>query len=220
MPFEMVHQHAELPDTFLRELEALEASYLRHDDPIEQSGFGGGRERWRAEREPILDAIEADGDLLDVGCANGYLLECLVQWGHERGIRLIPYGLDQGRRLVELARQRQPHLAANFFVGNAWDWQPPRLFDYVYTLLDCVPPDYAVEYVRRLLVRAVAPGGRLIVGSYGSRSREIPPTDVGAFLGSAGFAIVGTSQGGTPCIARFAWIVRERSTPMHQMPSV
>ncbi len=113
-----------LPSTFLSELRALEDVYLHHGDPAEQSGFYGGPERWRAEREPILEAIPADGELLDAGCANGYLLECLFAWGRERGVSLIPYGLDQGARLIELARRRQTHLADHFFIGNAWDWSP------------------------------------------------------------------------------------------------
>ena len=81
-----------LPGAFLARLRALEASYVRETDPVRQSGFGGGPERWRMERELILDAVSDHGDFLDVGCANGYLLECLVQWGHERHVRLRPYG--------------------------------------------------------------------------------------------------------------------------------
>jgi SAM-dependent methyltransferase len=198
-----------LPHSFLRELEALEAAYLTEDDPIRQSGFRGGPERWRAEREPILDAIESDGDILDVGCANGYLLECLVGWGRERGLTLVPYGLDQGARLVELARRRFPDCAGNFSVGNAWEWQPPRRFRYVYTLYDCVPGDYLEEYIHRLLRRVVAPGGRLIVGAYGSRSHGTPPFDIEGSLKSAGFEVGGTVYGGNPPITAFAWVDSE-----------
>ena len=84
----------ELPVAFLHRLRALEGSYLRETDPIRQSGFGGGPERWRTERALVLDAVPDDGDFLDVGCANGYLLECLVQWGDEQHVRLTPYGVD------------------------------------------------------------------------------------------------------------------------------
>ncbi len=199
---------AHLPETFLRELAALEEAYLRRSDPIEQSGFYGGPARWRAEREPILAAVTADGTFLDAGCANGYLLECLVAWGRERGIALTPYGLDQGARLIALARERQPHLAAHFFVGNAWDWAPPRQFRYVYTLLDQAPPAYRAAYLRRLRDRAVEPGGRLIVGDYGSRSRGIPAHDVAAALRAAGFTVAGAAEGGGDGVARFAWTER------------
>jgi len=63
-----------LPPEFLARVRALEDAYLASDDPIEQSGFHSGPIRWRAEREPILDAVEGDGSFLDVGWANGYLL--------------------------------------------------------------------------------------------------------------------------------------------------
>ena len=180
-----------LPPQFLRELEALESSYLASNDPIRQSGFGGGVQRWRSEREPILDAIDGDGDILDIGCANGYLLECLVTWGRERGVSLVPHGLDQGLRLIELAKRRLPEFASNFYVGNAWDWNPPHRFQYVYTLLS-VPPDYLEDHLRRLHADFVARGGSLIVGAYGSRSRGLPATDVAEALVAAGLTVAGS----------------------------
>jgi SAM-dependent methyltransferase len=202
-------RRTELPDSFLRELDTLENKYLEHDDPIRQSGFGGGAQRWREEREPILNAIESDGDLLDVGCANGYLVECLVIWGRERGLDLTPYGLDYGRRLIALAKKRLPQIAGHFYVGNAWDWKPPKKFRFVYSLYDCVPLDYFQAYIERLLKQVVAPKGRLIVGAYGSRSRNIPPIDLNSLIRSAKYSVTGTSEGGTPPITKFAWIDNE-----------
>lgn len=203
-----MEQPDRLPDSFVRELQALEASYLQRSDPIEQSGFHGGAERWRADREPILNAITADGDLLDIGCANGYLLQCLVEWGQARGVALTPYGRDQGARLIDMARRRHPRFADHFSIGNAWDWEPPRRFRYVYTLLDVVPQGYLAAYLRRLLARVVLPGGRLIAGDYGSRSRGVPAQDVAAALRSAGSAVAGSAEGGTDGVARFAWVDR------------
>jgi SAM-dependent methyltransferase len=195
-----------LPPEFLAQLGALERAYLRERDPIRQSGFAGGAVRWRAEREPILDAVEGDGDLLDVGCANGYLAECLVAWGRERGLKLVPFGVDQSAALVGLACRRLPELAAQFWVANAWEWTPPRRFHYVYALHDCVPRDYLRCFVERLLVAAAAPGGRLTVGAYGSRSRQEEPLDISRRLASLGFQIAGESTGGDPVVSRFAWI--------------
>jgi SAM-dependent methyltransferase len=195
-----------LPHDFLRLLKSLERSYLKADDPIRQSGFGGGAVRWRREREAILDAVEADGDFLDIGCANGYLLECLAAWAEERGINLIPYGLDAGPGLIALAKRRLPQYSGHFFVGNAWDWKPPRKFRYVYSLHDCVPEDFLGEYIRRLLSRMVAEGGRLIIGAYGSRGKEKPPFDIDAFLKSQKIPPAGRSAIGNPPAARLAWI--------------
>ena len=195
-----------LPQSFLQELKELEAAYLKEDDPIRQSGFSGGAARWRDERGPILEAIATDGDLLDIGCANGYLLKCLVKWGSERGLRLIPHGLDQGSSLIELAKGCLPEYADNFHVGNAWDWRPRRKYRYVYMLYDCLPLDYLAEGVNRLMERVVAPQGRLIVGSYGSKSDAIPPFDIGDFLQAAGFVVLGRAEGGRGPITKFAWI--------------
>lgn len=198
----------ELPADFLAQSSALENAYLQHDDPIRQSGFGGGAERWRAERSPILEAVVGDGDLLDIGCASGYLAECLVSWAAERGVRLTPHGIDIGPRLIAEARRRLPRYADNFQVANGWDWRPGRRFGYVYTLSDCVPPEMLAEYVERLLDRLVEPGGRLVVGSYGSRSRSMPPLPIGETLASYGHVVAGRSFGGAPPVTAFAWVVR------------
>ncbi len=121
---------------------------------------------------------------------------------------LEPYGLDQGRRLIELARRRYPQLADHFFIGNAWDWEPPQRFRYVYTLLDQVPSECLERYLHWLLDRVVAPGGRLIVGDYGSRSRGIAAQDVAQVLRSAGLPVTGFMEEGSYGIARFAWSER------------
>jgi SAM-dependent methyltransferase len=187
----------------MRELERV---YLTRDDPIEQSGFYGGAERWRRERGIILDAIEGDGDLLDVGCANGYLLECLVQWAREKGITLTPYGVDQGPGLIDLARKRLPQYVHHLWVGNAWNWLPPRTFRYVYALYDCAPAHLLGEYARRLLERCVEGGGRLIIGAYGRR--DDAARDVAGDLAASGFAVAGSVVLGEPPVTRLAWVRR------------
>jgi SAM-dependent methyltransferase len=195
-----------LPPEFLSRLGTLEAAYLSSDDPLRQSGFGGGDARWRAERSPILDAISGSGSLLDVGCANGYLLESLVSWGGERGLALTPFGVDRSSRLVTLARQRLSRFAQHFFVANAWDWMPPRRFRYVYSVYDCVPRTYFAAFVDHLASEVTAPGGRLILGAYGSGARGEPPAAVDRMLVESGFTVIGSATAGTPPMARFAWI--------------
>jgi SAM-dependent methyltransferase len=195
-----------LPKEFLLELQRLEDSYIAEEDPIRQSGFGGGEERWKKERGLILDAVDRDGDFLDVGCANGYLLECLVEWAKEKGIELIPYGVDQGSRLIALAKKRLPEYANHFWVANAWDWMPPRKFKYVYSLFDCVPEPFLLQYIEKLLRRYVEKSGILIIGAYGSKSQNIPAFDVAKFFKKVGFRIVGISHRGDLPISRIAWI--------------
>jgi len=195
-----------LPKAFLGHLKALEQSYLSVDDPIRQSGFSGGRERWRAERSVILDAVNADGEFIDIGCANGYLLECLAEWAHEKRIHLNLFGLDQSKKLVELARKRFATHTDNFWIGNAWNWTPPQRFRYVYTLQDCVPDDFFREYITRLLKHYVSKDGRLIIGSYGSNSGKKPACDLARLLQENGFEIAGRSSVGSLPITTIVWI--------------
>lgn len=195
-----------LPPEFQRHLTALELRYLAESDPLRQSGYGGGGERWRAERSVILDALNGDGELLDVGCANGYLLECLLEWGAGRGIALTPYGVDCSAGLIELARHRQPQFREHFYIANAWDWIPPRRFRYVYAVCDCVPAPFLERFVRDLLANTVAPGGRVILGAYGNRSRAEAPPPVQTLLTGFGHTVRGSASAGVPEVARYAWI--------------
>ena len=119
-----------------------------------------------------MQAIETDGSFLDIGCANGLLMESVVAWALEDGHRVEPYGLDISEKLAELARKRLPHWLGRIFVGNALVWEPPRQFDFVRTELVYVPVTRRRQYAERLLERFVAPGGRLFVCSYGSSRPE------------------------------------------------
>jgi len=188
--------------------ESLESVYLQSDDPIEQSGFHGGRERWVAERSPIIEAIHRAGDFLDVGCANGLLAADVVDWAADRGFELTPHGIDLGPRLTELARERMPEYARNFRVADAWSWHPDRQWTFVYSLLDLSPEELVCEWIGRLF-SWVEPGGRLIVGSYGSKSRGEPPVDVASVFAHCGLEVTGSSFGGEGSITRFAWANKE-----------
>lgn len=143
--------------------EVLADAYLATDDPVAGSGKTGGTASWRWARELILDAVPPrDGPvhLLDVGCANGHLMESLVSWGAERDVDVEPYGLDISPRLATLARRRLPHWRERIWQGNALTWDAPRSFDVVNLALDCAPPGRQRELVDRAFTWLV-PGGRL-----------------------------------------------------------
>jgi SAM-dependent methyltransferase len=144
----------------------LQDAYMSHDEPWRQSGMSGPEERWVSLRKPIADCVDQSGSFLDIGCANGYLLECVAKWVAERGLSIEGYGLDLSERLVALARQRLPEWTEHFFVGNSWEWQPPRRFDYVRSELVYVPAEYERPYLERLAVEYLAPGGRLLIPNY------------------------------------------------------
>jgi SAM-dependent methyltransferase len=147
-------------------------AYLAGETPWEQSGKSGDRASWERGRRPVMAAIDRDGTFLDVGCANGFLMECVREWGAAEGRDVEPYGLEISPKLAALARRRLPPWADRIFVGNAANWIPPRRFDYVRTGLDYVPPTRRGELVAHLLANMVAPGGRLIVGVYNEERDE------------------------------------------------
>lgn len=158
---------------YFEEMQALlEPAYLKGTNPREQSGSSRDEEYWERYRRPIVAPMTANGTFLDIGCANGHLMECVERWAAEIGIRVEPFGLDISEKLADLARQRLPRWRDRIFVGNALLWEPPRRFDYVRTELVYVPPTRRREYAERLLSDFVAPGGRLLVCSYGSTRPE------------------------------------------------
>jgi predicted pyridoxine 5'-phosphate oxidase superfamily flavin-nucleotide-binding protein/SAM-dependent methyltransferase len=142
--------------------EVYELHYLADGDVYRGSGHSGDAATWEQGRRPIAEAVDRPGTFLDIGCANGLLMESLAEWA---GVE--PYGLDFAPQLVEAARRRLPQWADRIWVGDALTWEPPRRFDFVRTELVYVPQERRRAYVERLLGRFVAPGGRLLVCGYG-----------------------------------------------------
>ena len=173
----------------------LEESYLAATTVFRGSGFGGDANDWRVARRIIVEAIHKDGIFLDIGCANGLLMESMVEWAAEKGYQLEPYGMDISARLAEVARQRLPQWADRIFVDNVMFWEPPRKFDFVSTGLDYVPEPRRADLVHRLLSDFVAPGGRLITTAYGLRKDQSKSNwSVGDHLWAFGFIVDGQPE--------------------------
>jgi len=68
----------------------------------QQSGRSSEARRWEETRRLFVRALHRDGDLLDVGCANGLLLETLIVWAREEGFVIRPHGIDLVPELVEV----------------------------------------------------------------------------------------------------------------------
>jgi SAM-dependent methyltransferase len=182
-------------ETFHAEsLHILERAYLRADTAEGGSGFGGSPEDWRAAREGITDGIDSDGTFIDLGCANGLLMESVQAWCAERGLHVEPYGVDIAPGLVQRARERLPQWSDRIWLGDASKWVHPEgmRFDVAHTLLDSVPKRRRRDLVQHLLDRVVRPGGRLLV-SYYVRSAEHDRT-AAEQLGDLGFAVAGQSR--------------------------
>lgn len=158
--------------------------YLNAETPWAGSGKSGTQRDWDYSRSHIAHAIDRPGSFLDVGCANGYLLECLPRWSsHE----LELFGLDISPQLVDRARQRLPNIADHLFVGNALSWQSGVRFDFARTNLDYVPAHRKRALVENLLSQV----GRLIVGVFNEQLDERPTEEL---VTSWGYRIAGRSE--------------------------
>jgi len=123
----------------------FDRAYLATDDPRAQSGFHGSADRWEAARRGIAEAIDRDGTFLDVGCANGLLMESVVAWSR---FRVEPYGIDFAPGLVELAQER---FGDRVWLADARTWQPPFRFDLAHIRLEYFEPSM-LRFARRVIV--------------------------------------------------------------------
>jgi SAM-dependent methyltransferase len=121
-----------------------------------EAGSGSSRDArgWEYARSLLAGAVEPGQTFLDIGCANGLLMESISRWS---GVE--PYGLEISPELVQVARRRLPQWANRIWVGNALDWDPPRSFDIVRAGLDYVPfprrrqlVEHLLSYARRLMI--------------------------------------------------------------------
>jgi hypothetical protein len=163
--------------------EIVVPKYLAAETPWGQSGKTGTSDDWEWSRSHVADAIDHDGSFLDIGCASGYLMECLPRW---TAFAVEPYGLEIASELAELARSRLPQWADRIFVGNALTWDAPCEFDVVRTGLDYVPEPRRPELVERLL----GCGRRVVVGVFNEHESERTTEDS---LESWGFEVAGRS---------------------------
>ena len=157
-------------------------AYLGAETPEGGSGSSRDAPGWERARSLLADAVAPGQAFLDIGCANGHLMESMWRWA---GVE--PYGLEISARLAELARARLPQWADRIWVGNAIEWEPPRRFDVARTGLDYVPRARRRELVEHLLSYS----DRVVVGVF-NEEREAHRVEEN--VASWGFEIAGRTE--------------------------
>lgn len=133
---------------------------------------------WRTSRQFIADLVNKSGTIIDIGCANGFLLRSLQEWCD---LELIPYGIDISELHIRQAKKlfaqsfdnTGNNLSGNFARASieeaAWlaGHHLPSEYDFVY----CSIAHTRTAYEEAL--KLVRPGGRLICGFYGRNEYAI-----------------------------------------------
>lgn len=154
-----------------REKERIQRAYERYDEqPSERAKrdlSNPGTRRIIAERDAELKRLLAQTKLLpggnprvlDVGCAHGYVLTKLIEWG-AKATRLS--GIDLLPDRVEMARARCP--GARIDVGSAERLPyPDASFELVVasTLFSSILDDAMAKRVASEIVRVLVPDGTI-----------------------------------------------------------
>lgn len=193
--------------------EQLERAYLEAQTGPGGAGCSYGEDGWATARHPLLNGFASSGPWLDVGCANGYLLQTLPEWAREYGLNVEPHGLELIPTVAELARAGLPHLRNRIWTGDVMRWEPPKRFTTVTTMDDPVPPELFGALIKRLLEGFVVRGGRVIVSSYASSAADRAPcVDVAKALSSLGFVVLGEAEAAMSgrVVTRIAWMEAPR----------
>ena len=138
---------------------------------IQDANSDGGYGRWKQVRQFIVRGIHKDGTFLDVGCANGFLMQCLLHWS---SYHLIPYGVDNREEVIEKAKLLLPEYADHFqcidgdHLEKLGEVSMPLQYDFVYRNYWKRDVDTAekVHSIVTKLWEHVSSDGRLILGVY------------------------------------------------------
>lgn len=136
---------------------------------LEGSHFHGSMKEWKQQREAVGELLK-DGTVLDVGCANGFLMACLEEWS---GKELDAFGVDQDPEMIRQARELFPDQEDHFVTNAELEDRPdfPLEYDNVYwNVWDNfeLTSEEGRRYLERLseLVKTGDEPGVYVLGSY------------------------------------------------------
>jgi SAM-dependent methyltransferase len=144
--------------------------------------------QWTDMRKFIADIFHRDGSILDIGCANGFLLACFQYWS---SFNLIPYGIECDSSIYKSEVLFPSYYQENHFVHiDLLDFikDPshecpffPLKFDFIYWNiwtsgfdLESEKDLSEINFIKNLL----NPNGRLILGFYGPKENSMRKIEI------------------------------------------
>lgn len=163
MTYEEIASNEQLAEKILKDC------YFSADEPIK---------KWEIARKFISDIVTSNGTILDIGCANGFLLKSLQSWtGHD----LIPFGVDILEKNIINAKNLFPDHQNNFVTLSYEDFTSnypksfPEVFGYIcWSFWD--DSHLITKNEIDFLLSHIEDGGKLIITFYPDNSKE--PTDI------------------------------------------
>ena len=152
---------------------------------IQGSKCSGTLQFWLSTRAFIIDAINQSGTILDIGCANGFLLACLNQWLQQKSLTLIPYGIECDPSILQCRRLFPHWLHNSHFIQidlNTFLSSPtkeaeafPSQFDFIYWNVWEHGCDLKEDHQQRWLCKLCSMtslGEKLLLGLYGAKENN------------------------------------------------
>ncbi len=141
------------------ELEAAVARYTPQGKFVE--GFAKGKMRGDPAYRAVLQYLEPGQTLLDVGCAEGYLLALAAETIGD----LVLIGFDHDERRLDIARKALGDLDLRVYAGDARDTDLQGVSASVITVLDVLhyQTESEQDAILARLAGVLAPGGVLLV---------------------------------------------------------
>jgi len=152
---------------------------------IQGSKCSGTLQFWKSSRAFVTNAINKSGTILDIGCANGFLLACLAQWLQEKSLTIIPYGIERDPSVLQCKRLFPDlyevghfiQIDLETFLSNPPSEAPmfPTQFDFIYWNVWVENCNLEEEITQRHLCKLynmTSRGGRLLLGLYGTTEQN------------------------------------------------
>ncbi len=149
--------------------------------------FSATRQRIQPGVQQVLEEVQPDASILDLGCGNGSIARSLAEQGHH-GCYI---GIDSSPELIDIARAHNTHPRACYTTADlaldAWHKDLAQCFTEIFSFatIHHIPGEQNRLHLLKLAASLLAPRGRIVVSVWNFmaseryRNRILPWSEVG-----------------------------------------